>query len=523
MGGKNTSEVEYAETTTRRTTWFYLTVVALTAGCGLVVEIVAGRMIAPYLGMSLYTWTAIIAVVLAGFSIGHWVGGRIADWPGDKARRMVAVCLLFAGVSAALSLVLIRVISGPVLALALPAVPTILVITGALFFLPSFFVGIPSPVLTKLAIEGNRHAMGRVLGAFYAAGATGSIAGTLAAGFIFISWLGTIRTMLLVTGIYVSLGLILLYLGSRRAAEPASVASRVLPIAVTLILGTVTFVAGHKVLAFVPACDAESDYYCIRMADLSRELGEPARVMVLDNLGHGINLAERPEVLVTPYMEAQNLLANIHTGEHSPSRAFFIGGGAYSLPRAWLATRPGATLTIAEIDPAVTRMARKLFWLPRDSRLKIHHVDARRVRSSSKSKFDVIIGDAFRDISVPQHLVTREFFALVRKRLADGGIYLMNVVDSDTRPRLALSVANTLRTSFATVEVWRSNQTGERATFVIAAMTKPTPASRLLSRVEPGLEWHRIDANRIRLLDARLDPILLTDDYAPVDRLIGVE
>lgn len=523
MGGRNTSEVQHAETSTHRTTWFYLIVVALSAGCGLVVEIVAGRMIAPYLGMSLYTWTAIIAVVLAGFSIGHWVGGRIADWPGDKARRMVAACLLLAGVSAALSLVLIRVITGPVLALALPPVPTILVITGALFFLPSFFVGIPSPVLTKLAIEDNRNRMGRVLGAFYAAGATGSIAGTLAAGFVFISWLGTIRTMLLVTAIYISLGAILLYFGSRRGAEPERVASRLLPIAVTLILGTVTFVSGHKVKAFVPACDAESDYYCIRVVDLSSEMGEPARVMVLDHLGHGINLAERPEVLVTPYVEAQHLLAQIHTGAHSPIRAFFIGGGAYSLPRAWLATRPGAKLTIAEIDPAVTRMAHKSFWVPRDSRLKIHHADARRVLSSSSLKFDVIVGDAFHDIAVPQHLVTREFFVLVRKRLADGGIYLMNVVDSDTAPRLALSIAKTLRTSFATVEVWRSSQTGERATFVIAAMTKPTPSARLRSRVEPGLEWRRIDANRMRVLDARLEPIILSDDYAPVDRLIGVE
>ena len=53
MGGRNTSEVQHAETSTHRTTWFYLIVVALSAGCGLVVEIVAGRMIAPYLGMSL--------------------------------------------------------------------------------------------------------------------------------------------------------------------------------------------------------------------------------------------------------------------------------------------------------------------------------------------------------------------------------------------------------------------------------------------------------------------------------------
>jgi len=523
MGTKKTSKAEQEQTSARGSTWLYLTIVALTAGCGLVVEIVAGRMIAPFLGMSLYTWTAIIAVVLAGFSIGHWVGGRIADWPAERAQRMVANCLLLAGVSAALSLVLIRVLSGPVIALALSPVPTIIVITGALFFLPSFFAGIPSPVLTKLAIENNRHVMGRVLGAFYAAGAIGSIAGTLAAGFIFISWFGTIRTMLLVTGIYVSLGLILLFLPARRTGKTGRVSTSALPIIVTLILGGATFAAGQKVLAFVPACNTESDYYCIRIADLSQELGEPARVMVLDHLGQGINLAERPGILVTPYVEAQNLLAQIHTAGRAEFSAFFIGGGAYTLPRAWLATRPGARLTVAEIDPAVTRVARTSFWLPRSSRLKIHHGDARKILNSGNSVFDVIIGDAFHDIAVPQHLITAEFFGLVRKRLARGGIYLMNVVDSDTRPRLILSVVKTLRASFSTVEVWRSSETGERGTFVIAAMSKPTPVSRLASRVEPGLEWQRIEAAKLDELTTRLNPLVLTDDFAPVDRLIGVE
>ena len=57
----------------------YLLITSLSAACGLVIEIVAGRMIAPYLGMSLYTWTAIIAVVLAGFSAGHCIGGWIAE------------------------------------------------------------------------------------------------------------------------------------------------------------------------------------------------------------------------------------------------------------------------------------------------------------------------------------------------------------------------------------------------------------------------------------------------------------
>ena len=88
--------------------WLKLLVVGLASACGLVVEIVAGRMIAPYLGMSLYTWTAIISVVLAGFSVGHWIGGEFAGRPQRQAMRLVAWSLLLAGLSTAASLIIIR-------------------------------------------------------------------------------------------------------------------------------------------------------------------------------------------------------------------------------------------------------------------------------------------------------------------------------------------------------------------------------------------------------------------------------
>ena len=59
--------------------------ILLASALGMVVEIVAGRLLAPHVGMSLYTWTAIIAVVLGGFSLGHWWGGLMAG-PGCDRR-----------------------------------------------------------------------------------------------------------------------------------------------------------------------------------------------------------------------------------------------------------------------------------------------------------------------------------------------------------------------------------------------------------------------------------------------------
>jgi predicted membrane-bound spermidine synthase len=501
-------------------TLHYLAITTLSAACGLVVEITAGRMIAPYLGMSLYTWTAIIAVVLAGFSAGHWIGGRIAEWPAAACRAGVAWSLLLAGLTAALTLVLIRVVAPPVIGLGFGPVPTILLLTTVLFFLPSLFVGIPSPALTKLALDGEPEHTGHILGTFYAAGAIGSIFGTLAAGFLFISWLGTIGTILTVAALYAVMAFTLFL-----PLRAPNARTQALSGFVALVVGGLAIaVAGQRSAAFQSPCEVESDYYCIRSADLTGPGGVTMRSMVLDHLEHGINVREQPTMLVSPYVEAQDSLARIHSGKRSPFRSFFIGGGAFTLPRAWLAARPDAEIVVAEVDREVTRFARQYLWLPADTRLTVDHRDARAsLAAQPAGTFDVVIGDAFHDISIPQHLVTREFFAEAHARLASDGIYLMNVVDSLARPRLALSIVRALRESFPVVEVWRSNQTGDRATLVIAGLRAPTPFARLPSRVQRGLAFERLAKDELAQLERTLAPLLLTDNFAPVDRLMAAQ
>ena len=57
----------------------YLIIVFTASTCTLIIEIVAARILAPTIGVSLYTWTGIIGVVLAGISVGNYLGGRVAD------------------------------------------------------------------------------------------------------------------------------------------------------------------------------------------------------------------------------------------------------------------------------------------------------------------------------------------------------------------------------------------------------------------------------------------------------------
>src|SRR3546814_7134224 len=90
-----------------------------------------------------------------------------------------------------------------------------------------------------------------------------------------------------------------------------------------------------------------------------------------------------------------------------PFSAFFIGGGSYSIPRAWAALDPRIAVTVAEIDPAVTAVAVSDFWFDPAS-AHILHDDARRALLSDPARYDVVIGDAFTDIAVPAHLRSEE-------------------------------------------------------------------------------------------------------------------
>ncbi|MCK7507535.1 MAG: fused MFS/spermidine synthase [Desulfobacterales bacterium] len=144
--------------------------------CTLVIEIVAGRILALYVGVSLYTWTSIIGVVLAGISIGAYVGGRIAD--RFPRRKTLGLLLLIPGF-AALTIAPLTNLFGP-LQFNMPLMWRILLITTLIFFIPSCILGTISPVVVRLAIQ-DLEKVGHVVGKIYAFSTLGSIIGTFMA------------------------------------------------------------------------------------------------------------------------------------------------------------------------------------------------------------------------------------------------------------------------------------------------------------------------------------------------------
>jgi MFS family permease len=156
--------------------------------CLLVLELVAGRILAPRVGVSVYTWTAVIGVVLAGFSLGSWLGGEVAD--RRPTRSVLSLTFLLSAASSALVLALANTIDSVALPLSWAAILQVLWLTTVVFFLPSVLIGAVTPMIVKLSLT-SLDETGSVVGRIRGAAELGGIVGVFLTGFVLLSAFGT--------------------------------------------------------------------------------------------------------------------------------------------------------------------------------------------------------------------------------------------------------------------------------------------------------------------------------------------
>ena len=489
----------------------YAATIFLSSAFLLVLEITAGRLLAPYIGVSLYTWTSIIGIILAGLSLGNWLGGLWADRGGGEGAA--GLTLAGAGLFSLAILLLLALVAPLVQNSSMSLLSASFIYVFVLFFVPAVLLGVITPLLTTLALRLDSRT-GHIVGRMHALAALGSIIGTFATGYWLIQYFGT-RQVILGT----AAGLFLLAVPFLRRRP------RLVPVTVGVIAG---LLIGATALArgFANPCDRESNYSCIRVVDESRRapFGE-ARGLVLDHLIHGINHRQEAGMLIPPYMHLMDELVLSHVGEGNTEGLsfFFAGGGSYTQPRAVQALYPRATIVVAELDSEVTRMAEERLFVSTRG-MTVLHEDARlALRRQPEHRFDVIVGDVFHDIAVPYHLVTQEYALLVKSRLKAGGLYTLNVVDAFPDPRLVKSLVKTLSTVFQQVHVWMETLPGrpERITFVLSAADAPVPPEEIRARRGFERRWFRVTEPMI-LTGTPLTALpLLTDDAAPVERLVS--
>lgn len=506
----------------RQTIWPLYLVVFVASGCTMVLELAAGRMLAPFIGVSLYSWTSIIGVVLAGMSLGNYLGGRIAD----RAPRpqTLGILLILCSLSSFGILVLLENFGTRPLSLPLPMMGRITLLTAILFLLPSCLLGTISPVVVKLALK-ELKTTGSTVGKIYAFSTVGSIAGTFAAGFVLISWFGTRMVVGGVAVLLVAMGLVCGQFW--RCRQGIAIAG------LTIFLGLGYWLNDRD--AFSSPYWKESNYYSISFFDLSDGDGSDStvRLLKLDHLVHSFVSLTDPTRLDYGY---ERVYADIleYMSQTRPSvNALFIGGGGYAFPRYMEHLYPTSNLEVIEIDPEVTRCVYEELGLPRDSRIVTHNMDARMFFNdgdSLRGKYDLILGDAFNDLSIPYHLTTLEFNRKVREAMKPDGFFLANIIDSPRRGSFLRPYVNTLKMVFPHVTIaalgYGWNSTGRETIIVVGSNVPldPEDFTATLVRLHGGNEPTTRIMEEQQLADYMKGgtDLILTDDHAPVDQLIAV-
>jgi spermidine synthase len=523
-------------------------VVFIASFCTLVIELVAGRIMAPYVGVSLYTWTSIIGVVLAGISIGAYLGGRIADrYPRSSTLGWL---LFLSGLGAFSISPLTNLIGGAQFHTSL--MTRILLITTIIFFVPSCLLGMISPVVVKLTLN-NLEKTGNVVGKIYAFSTLGSILGTFATGFFLISWMGT-RHILLTMGIILILSAFI-FGGFFRSRKTLALCFLFLFLFALLpLIGLHVYATTHpeefsfstspiesirKMVGYAfksPVEEAyfwkESDYYTIKLKRSIRgDNGNPLESLVLDHLVHSYTDLKDPLYIEYEYIRMYEEMVRWQAKKRKSFKTLFVGGGGYTFPRFIEVKYPEAEIHVVEIDPEITRVVKRYLGVSENSRIRSFNEDGRWFVMNCKEKgtYDFIFGDAFNDLSIPYHLTTQEFAMQLKDLLKPDGLLLANVIDSFKKGAFMPSYIRTLEEVFGKGNVQLLTLTSDYekigiSTFVVVASPQKLDMGdfvRGLKGKKRAMTSHVMPQDRLQEYLKERYSVILTDDYVPVDNLIA--
>jgi spermidine synthase len=397
-------------------------VVSLSGASVLVLEILGTRVLGPFYGVSLFLWSALIAVTLAALAAGYALGGRWAL--ADPRSVRLAVVLALAG----LWVLAIPWLRGPVVhaAAGFGLRTAVLVAAMLLFFPPLALLGMVSPYAIRLATR-SVDEVGRVAGDLFAISTLASVAAAVATGFLLIPTLGVNRLLLVVA--------IALFAAAALAAGAGRAA---IPPGVGIVLALLSL-GGVQRLAPGVLARVDSPYSELRVIDT-----HGFRYLLIDGGTHTVVNAETgfPR---QAYVFAAEIAADL-SRPHGRMLLLGLGGGG----AARVYADRGWQVDAVEIDPLVPRLATAYF------RLAPHHAhvivaEARQFLQQTRGTYDVVFFDAFGSASIPFHLVTREAFAAAKARLAPGGIVVVNIETVGWQDPLAHALVATLRSQFRDV------------------------------------------------------------------------
>lgn len=480
----------------------------LSGAAVMVLEITGSRIMAPFLGTSVFVWTTLIGVIMASLSTGYWWGGRLADRKPDYAR--LAAILFLASIGIAITSVVQRPFLSWLQAASIELRLSALCATLLLFAPASVLLGMVTPYVVRLKLTAIERS-GAEVGRLYAISTAGSIAGTFACGYFLLAWAGSNRILLGVALLLVVLSFVAasgLWMRQRTAGA----------IFLLLYAGLNEIEARDRITAgFV---DMDTAYQHLQVIDGKEEgSGRPIRILKSEAANTQSAIYLDSDELLSAYLQFFELA---RCTDRPMRRILIIGAAGWVYPMHLARQLPEATIDVVEIDPAMAGIAERYFGLKTLPRLHRFDEDGRtfvnRAAQQSPRSYDAIFVDAFQTRVPPFQLLTLEFARNLERLLTPQGVVALNFIAAaeSGHPGLAASVRRTFGEALPAIKIFRvhpEQDTHALQNLVMLASQAPLE----FSPHGNGCEQQETRATLPGVHNR--SAILLTDDYAPVEYL----
>ena len=474
------------------------------------VELGASRLLAPYFSSSQIVYTIIIGTVMIAMALGNIYGGRSADRDPDPDRlyRRLLISAVWIAAIPVLGKYVILLVSG---ALVLTISNNFLVLSAFLscmvvFVFPLFLLGTVTPSLVKYTVSSLDEG-GKVVGNLGAFNTIGSILGTFLPTFVTIPSVGTAVTFLIFSGILLVLGL--LYFMSARRRTVLCIVSLVLFLLCTIFGHSGSFAFWEKDLTF----EGESIYNYLQVKEDDRH------VILSTNVLFGVQSVYQKEPGLTGMYYDCALAAPLMAGAEAGGKDMLVlgmGTGTFAVQTGRYF--PGNHISGVEIDQKITDLAGKYFALPEDIPVTTYH--GRAYLQADENTYDVIMVDAYQDITIPFQMSSLEFFTLVREHLRPGGVMVVNMnMHTEEEGNINQYLSDTISRVFphvATADVWGT--TNRELFAAVEEGVVEGLGEKALALPEGELRDMLYGVSQ-RLTPYTPGDYLLTDDKAPVELL----
>ena len=492
---------------------WYLYLTEFFAGMSVMaVELGASRLLAPYFSSSQIVWTIIIGTIMIAMALGNVWGGRSAD-KNPNPDKLYGRMLIAAVWIAAIPFVGKMVILG-ISALLVMTVNTNFLIWAAflscmiVFVYPLFLLGTVTPSLVKFSVS-SLDDSGKTVGTLGAANTIGSIIGTFIPTFVSIPAVGTAATFVIFSGILLLLSAV--YFISVKRGAVKVIISVILFAGCSVAALSFGFAFWEKHLTL----EDESVYNYLQVQE------DDSRVILSTNVLFGVQSVYIKDDALTGMYYDYALAAPLMLEQQEQTDLLVLGMGTGTYATQCRRYFSDMHIEGVEIDGKITDLAHEYFALPDD--IPVTTYDGRAFLSGTDKKYDIIMVDAYQDITIPFQMSSKEFFTMVRSHLKENGVMIvnMNMISQDENGINAY-LQDTIASVFGYVYTADVQGATNRELF---ASQNPAIAENLRANTL-ALENQEL-ADMMNKVQARLTPYsggsrILTDDKAPVE-LLGMQ